>query len=99
MVASVDISIMIYDQSWRGPLVNAVISDDTMSRLVELPNVAAMEHNGMGDLIEEYTILDRFHDRVAYIDSSAGYAATTAHMHSATRFISGVAPWWPEFEL
>jgi hypothetical protein len=58
-----------------------------------------MKHSGLSALIDESTILDRYHERVAYIDSSAGYVGTTAHMHGATGFITGFAPWWPEYEL
>jgi dihydrodipicolinate synthase/N-acetylneuraminate lyase len=58
-----------------------------------------MKHSGLSALIDEFTILDRYHERIAYIDSSAGYVATTAHMQGATGFITGIAPWWPEYEL
>ena len=96
---TVDIGIMVYDQAWRGPFVNSCITTHCMSRLAEIRNVVAMKHSGLVRLIDEFTILDRYHDRIAYIDSSAGYAATAAHMHGATGFISGIAPWWPEYEL
>ena len=75
------------------------ITTHCMSRLAEIRNVVAMKHSGLVRLIDEFTILDRYHERIAYIDSSAGYAATAAHMHGATGFISGIAPWWPEYEL
>jgi len=99
LARSVDIGIMVYDQSWRGPFVNAVITPHCLNRLVAIRNVVSMKHSGLSQLIDEFTILDRFHDRIAYIDSSAGYAATTAHMHGAAGFITGIAPWWPEYEL
>lgn len=96
---NVDIGIMVYDQSWRGPFVNACITVPCMERLAGLRKVVSMKHSGLSQLIDEFTILDRYHDRIAYIDSSAGYAATTAHMHGARGFITGIAPWWPEYEL
>ncbi len=99
LARTVDIGIMVYDQAWRGQFVNSCITTHCMSRLVEIRNVVSMKHSGLVRLIDEYTILDRYHDRIAYIDSSAGYAATTAHMHGAAGFISGIAPWWPEYEL
>jgi len=99
LTRSVDIGIMVYDQSWRGSFVNACITVRCMDRLVALRNVLSMKHSGLSALIDEFSILDRYHDRIAYIDSSAGYAATTAHMHGAAGFITGIAPWWPEYEL
>jgi 4-hydroxy-tetrahydrodipicolinate synthase len=99
LAAAVDIGIMVYDQSWRGPFVNAVIDSKTLGLLLRLPNVVAMKHSGLSDLIEEMRILDQLGDRIAYIDSTAGYATTIAHMHGAAGFITGTAAWWPEFEL
>lgn len=99
LARNVDIGIMVYDQAWRGQFVNACITVRCLSRLVAIPAVVAMKHSGLSRLIDEFSILDRFHDRIAYIDSSAGYTATTAHMHGAAGFITGVAPWWPEYEL
>jgi len=99
MAASVDIGIMAYDQAWRGSFVNAFVDSHCLGRLLKIRNVIALKHSGLSDLIDEYVMIDRHHDRIAYIDSSAGYASTTAHMHGAAGFISGLAPFWPEFEL
>ncbi|HLJ61898.1 MAG TPA: dihydrodipicolinate synthase family protein [bacterium] len=99
LAKSVDIGIMVYDQSWRGQFINACITVRCMERLVAIRNVISMKHSGLGQLIDEFTILNRYHERIAYIDSSAGYTATTAHMHGAAGFITGIAPWWPEYEL
>jgi Dihydrodipicolinate synthase/N-acetylneuraminate lyase len=96
---AVDIGIMLYEQSWRGPFVNAGIRPDLVGRLLEIPNVVAMKHVGLFTLIDEFTILDRYHDRIAYIDSSGGYAMTAAHMHGASGFVTEFAPFWPELEL
>lgn len=96
---TVDIGIMIYEQAWRGPLVNAGIRPDLVGRLLEIPSVVAMKHVGLFTLPDEFTILDRYHDRFAYIDSSGGYATTAAHMHGAAGFVSEIAPLWPEFEM
>lgn len=97
--ATVDIGIMVYEQAWRGPFVNARISPDTVGRLLEIPSVVAMKHSGLFSLVDEYTILDRYHDRLAYMDTSACYAMTTAHMHGAAGWVSELATWWPAFEL
>jgi dihydrodipicolinate synthase/N-acetylneuraminate lyase len=96
---SVDIGIMMYEQAWRGPFVNAKITPDALGRLLEIPATVAMKHSGLFNLIDEFTILDRYHDRIAYMDTSACYAMTTAHMHGAAGWVSELATWWPEFEL
>ena len=61
---SVDIGIMVYEQAWRGPFVNAYISADAVGRLLEIPNFVAMKHSGLFNLVDEFTILDRYHDRL-----------------------------------
>jgi dihydrodipicolinate synthase/N-acetylneuraminate lyase len=99
LAGAVDIGIMVYDQSWRGPFVNALVGSGNLEQLLRLPNVVAIKHSGLGDLMEQMRILDQFGDRIAYIDSTAGFATTVAHMHGASGFISGTAAWWPEFEL
>jgi dihydrodipicolinate synthase/N-acetylneuraminate lyase len=96
---SVDIGIMLYEQAWRGPMVNAGIGPDLVGRLLEIPSVVSMKHVGLFTLIDEFTILDRYHDRMAYIDSSGGYATTAAHMHGAAGWVTEIAPFWPEFEM
>ena len=58
-----------------------------------------IKHVGLFTLIDEFTILDRYHDRMAYIDSSGGYATTAAHMHGAAGWVTEIAPFWPEFEM
>jgi dihydrodipicolinate synthase/N-acetylneuraminate lyase len=96
---SVDIGIMMYEQAWRGPFVNAKITPDAVGRLLEIPAVVAMKHSGLFNLVDEYTILDRYHERLNYMDTSACYAMTTAHMHGAVGWVSELATWWPAFEL
>ena len=96
---SVDIGIMLYEQAWRGPFMNAGIKPDLVGRLLSIPSVVAMKHVGLFTLVQEFTILDRYHDRIAYIDSTGGYATTTAYMHGASGFVSELAPFWPELEM
>ena len=96
---TVDIGIMLYEQAWRGPFINAGIRPDLVGRLLSIPNVVAMKHVGLFTLVQEFTILDRYHDRIAYIDSTGGYATTTAHMHGASGYVSELAPFWPELEM
>ena len=96
---AVDIGIMLYEQAWRGPFVNARMSPDLVGRLLEIPSVVAIKHSGLFNLADEFTILDRYADRIAYMDTSACYAMTTAHMHGASGFVSELSTWWPEFEL
>jgi len=96
--AKVDIGIMIYEQSFRGPATNAVIKPPLVGRLLDIPNVVAMKHIGLFSLVDEYTIIDTYKDRIAYVDTSAACASTTAHMHGATSFITEIAPFWPEID-
>jgi dihydrodipicolinate synthase/N-acetylneuraminate lyase len=96
---AVDIGIMLYEQAWRGPFVNARMAPDTVGRLLEIPSVVSIKHSGLVNLADEFTILDRYAKRVAYMDTSACYAMTSAHMHGAAGFVSELATWWPEFEL
>jgi dihydrodipicolinate synthase/N-acetylneuraminate lyase len=99
LAAAVDIGIMLYEQSWRGPAVNAGMTPDLVGRLLDIPNVVAIKHLGGFALADEFTIIDRYKDRLAYIDSSGGYATTAAHMHGATGWVTEIAPIWPEFEM
>ena len=87
------------NRRWRGPMVNAGIDPDLVGRLLEIPSVVSMKHVGLFTLIDEFTILDRYHERLAYIDSSGGYATTAAHMHGAAGWVTEIAPFWPEFEM
>ena len=96
---TVDIGIMLYEQAWRGPMVNAGIRPDLVGRLLEIPSVVAMKHVGLFTLPDVFAILHRYHDRFAYIDSSACYAMTVGHMHGAAGYTSEIAPLWPEFEM
>jgi 4-hydroxy-tetrahydrodipicolinate synthase len=96
---AVDIGIMVYEQAWRGPQVNAGVGPATLARLVEIPNIVAFKHSGLFNVAEEMAILDRFADRIAYMDTSAAFVTTTAHMHGAAGFVSECSTWWPEFEL
>jgi 5-dehydro-4-deoxyglucarate dehydratase len=96
---TVDIGIMLYEQAWRGPMVNAGIRPDLVGRLLDIPSVVAMKHVGIFTLPDVFAILDRYHDRFAYIDSSGCYAMTAGHMHGAAGYVSEFAPLWPEFEM
>ena len=49
-------------------------------------------------VIDEYTILKRYHDRIAYIDTSGGYTASTGHIHGAAGYVTEMATLWPDFE-
>ena len=97
--ASVDIGIMLYEQGFRGPAVNSGMSADLVGRLLDIPNVVAIKHIGIFAVVDEFTIIDRYHDRLAYIDSSGGYATTAGHMHGAAGWVTELAPIWPEFEM
>lgn len=96
---SVDIGIMVYEQKWRGPGVNAGITPDLVGRLLEIPNVVALKHSGWDGLVDQFTIIDRYHDRLNYMDTTACYAMTASHMHGAAGYVSEVGTWWPELEL
>jgi dihydrodipicolinate synthase/N-acetylneuraminate lyase len=96
--AKVDIGIMLYEQSYRGPAVNAGMRPDLVGQLIAIPSVVAMKHIGLFALADEYAILDRYHDRIAYIDTSGAYATTTAHMHGAAGWVTEIAQFWPEME-
>ena len=99
LAGAVDIGIMLYEQSWRGPAVNAGMTPGLVGKLLEIPNVVSIKHLGGYALADEFTIIDRYKDRLAYIDSSGGYATTAAHMHGATGWVTEIAPIWPEFEM
>jgi dihydrodipicolinate synthase/N-acetylneuraminate lyase len=96
---AVDIGIMVYEQAWRGPGVNAGVTPDLVGRLLEIPNVVALKHSGWDELVDQFTIIDRYHDRLNYMDTTACYAMTAAHMHGAAGYVSEVGAWWPELEL
>lgn len=96
---SVEIGIMLYEQGFRGPAVNSGMNADLVGRLLDIPSVVAIKHIGIFAVVDEFTIIDRYHDRLAYIDSSGGYATTAGHMHGAAGWVSELAPIWPEFEM
>jgi len=96
---AVDIGIMLYEQGFRGPAVNSGMSADLVGRLLEIPSVVAIKHIGIFAVVDEFTILDRYHDKLAYIDSSGGYATTAGHMHGAAGWVTELGPIWPEFEM
>jgi dihydrodipicolinate synthase/N-acetylneuraminate lyase len=79
-------------------VVNAGMSPDLVGRLIEIPSVVSMKHIGLFALGDEFTILDRYHDRIAYIDTSAGYATTAAHIRGATGFVTEVSAFWPALD-
>lgn len=96
---NVDIGIMLYEQGFRGPAVNSGMNSDLVGRLMQIPNVVAIKHIGIFAVVDEFTILDHHHDKLAYIDSSGGYATTAGHMHGAAGWVTEIAPLWPEFEM
>lgn len=97
--AEVDIGIMVYEQAWRGPFVNAKFTPDMVGRLLDIPSFVAMKHSGLFALIDQYTILDRYHDKINYMDTTGCYALTTGFMHGAKGFVSETGTWWPELEV
>ena len=95
---SLDMGIMIYDQSWRGDL-RTTLGLPLIERLAGLKNIVSLK-NGSPSLMEDMVVaLERFSDRFAFIDNSLAYTAVLAHMHGGTGFISGPSAWWPEFEV
>jgi 4-hydroxy-tetrahydrodipicolinate synthase len=96
---AVDIGIMLYEQGFRGPAVNSGMNADLVERLLSIESVVAIKHIGIFAVVDEFTILDRHHGKLAYIDSSGGYATTAGHMHGAAGWVTELAPIWPEFEM
>ena len=95
---SVDIGIMIYDQSWRGPL-GTTISLGLMERLAGLKNVVSLKYGGPSLFEDMIVALEKFSDRFAFLENSLAYTGVVAHMHGGTAFVSGPSNWWPEFEI
>ena len=97
---AVDIGIMVYEQAWRGPFVNARITPDAVGRLLENPQCCRHEaQRAVQPRRRIHHPRYRYHDRLNYMDTSACYAMTTAHMHGAVGWVSELATWWPAFEL
>jgi 4-hydroxy-tetrahydrodipicolinate synthase len=96
---TVDIGIMLYEQSWRGPQIGAGMGPRVLARLLEIPSVVAIKHSGLFNVAEEMEILDRFADRIAYIDTTAAFVTAIGHMHGAAGYVSECSTYWPEFEL
>ena len=95
---SVDIGVMIYDQSWRVGL-GTTLTPPLIERLSGLDNIVSLKY-GSPNLIKDMpVVIDRFADRFAFIDNSLGFTSVSSHMHGATGYISGPVTWWPEFEL
>ena len=95
---SVDVGIMIYDQSWRGDL-GTRLGLPLIERLAGLDNIISLKYGSPHIFEDMITALERFSDRFAFVDNSLGFTSVVAHMHGGTSFISGPATWWPEFEL
>ena len=95
---SVDIGIMIYDQSWRTGL-GTTLTPPLIERLAGLDSVVSLKYGSPNLLNDMAVVIDRFADRFAFIDNSLGFTSVSSHMHGATGHISGPATWWPEFEL
>jgi dihydrodipicolinate synthase/N-acetylneuraminate lyase len=96
---TVDIGIMLYEQSWRGPQIGAGMGLRVLGRLLEIPNVVAIKHSGLYNVAEEMDILDRYADRIAYIDTTAAFVTAIGQMHGATGYVSECSTYWPEFEM
>ena len=96
--SSLDIGIMIYDQSWRANL-GTKLGLPLMERLAGLERIVALKYGAPRLFFEMIEALERFSDRFAFIDNSLAYTAGVSHMHGATGFVSGPSVWWPEFEL
>ncbi len=72
---NVDVGIMIFEQAWCYPSF-AGMDPDPVGRLLEIPSVVAMKQVGLYTLPDVFTMLDRYHDCLAYIDTSDGYTMT-----------------------
>ena len=94
---SVDVGIMIYDQSWRGALGTA-LSVPLIERLTGLENVVSLKYGGPSNFQDMIVALGQFSDRYAFLENSLGFTAVIAYIHGATSFVSGPSNWWPEFE-
>ena len=95
---SVDMGIMIYDQSWRTDL-GTTLGLDLIERLAGLDNIVSLKYGSPNIFSDTVIALERFSDRFAFIDNSLGYTAVVSHMHGGTGFISAPSTWWPDFEL
>lgn len=95
---SVDIGIMIYDQSWREDL-GTTLGLDLIERLAGLRNIVSLKYGSPNIFSHTVVALERFSDRFAFIDNSLGYTAVVSHMHGGTGFISAPSTWWPRSEL
>jgi len=95
---SVDVGLMIYDQSWRADL-GTTLTPAIIERLATLDNIVSLKYGSANLLKDMGTVIQAFSHRFAFIDNSLGFTATVSHMHGATGHISGPSTWWPEFEL
>ena len=95
---SVDMGIMIYDQSWREDL-GTTLGLDLIERLAGLKNIVSLKYGSPNIFSDTVVALERFSDRFAFIDNSLGYTAVVSHMHGGAGFISAPSTWWPRFEL
>lgn len=98
LAESVDVGIMIYDQSWRTDL-GTTLGLDLIERLAGLDNIVSLKYGSPNIFQDTVVALERFSDRFAFIDNSLGYTAVVSHMHGGTGFISAPSTWWPNFEL
>jgi 4-hydroxy-tetrahydrodipicolinate synthase len=98
LAESLDIGIMIYDQSWRTDL-KTTLGVPLIERLAGLKNIVSLKYGSPSLLEDSIVALERFSDRFAFIDNSLAYTAVLAHMHGGSGFISGPSAWWPEFEV
>lgn len=95
---SLDMGIMIYDQSWRTDL-GTTLGLDLIERLAGLDNIVSLKYGSPNIFSDTIVALERFSDRFAFIDNSLGFTAAVSHMHGGTGFISAPVTWWPKFEL
>ena len=94
--SNTDIGLMVYEQSGRS--LGGDIDTSTIADLAQIESVVSIKR-GQDPHIKDYVeSLERFSDRMAFVDNSYGYTASLAHMHGATAYITGIAAFWPEVE-
>ena len=91
-----DIGLMIYDQSGKGH--GGVVDTPAIAELANIESVVSIKRGSQPHVKDYIESLDKFSDRMAFVDNSYGYTAGLAHMHGASSYITGVAAFWPEVE-
>ena len=91
-----DIGLMIYDQSWRN--IGGTVDTPATEELAGIDSVVSIKRGALPNLKDYVESVERFSDRLAFVDNSYGYTAALAHMHGASSYITGLAAFWPEGE-